>query len=317
MAHRACVPGYPSAFARWETRAAVRAKPERRVPAQPAGQLYFPPELVPPCTHPLVTSRPPEVAEVILIHRLYHYLRFTIDLEQTAVLPVAVALTRGLADLDLPAEMIADAYKITTDEAWHAQCSHDLMRQVSVATGVAPCLPGRLRFNVRLTELASGLNPAERLYHEILFSIVSETLITATLTDIPRDSRMPDGVRDLVGDHAEDEGRHHAYFKALLARFWPVLSDQEKGALGPRIPTLIQVFLEPDYGAISQSLRAVGLTAAEADQVVADSYPQAAVNRSVNNSARSCVRYFAEAGALDDPRTADSFAAAGLTEVTG
>jgi hypothetical protein len=141
---------------------------------------------------------------------------------------------------------------------------------------------------------------------------VSETLVSSILTDLPHDRRLPQAVRDVVADHAEDEGKHHAYFRSLLPYLWAALGHDERQQIGPLVPELINVFLRPDYPAIILSLAEAGLSAAEAEQVVTESYPAQTVTASIAHAARSCVRYFAEVGALRDPRTLDAFHLAGL-----
>src|SRR4051794_5810131 len=112
---------YRSQFDNWERRASVRTKPRRTLDADGPIDTYFPPELAPAALHPLVVSRGPAAVRRFLVHALFQYLHFTTELESTAVIPVSIRLGRGACGLDLPREMRRDAYKITTDEAWHAQ----------------------------------------------------------------------------------------------------------------------------------------------------------------------------------------------------
>src|ERR687886_110138 len=122
---------YRSRFRSWYERASVRAKPRRIVESLEEDKLFFPPELVPVATHPLVSEQGEEVARRVLLRRLYLYLDFTADLEEIA-----------------------------------------------------------------------GLT-------KVFFTVVSETLISAILSDIPHDQRVVGAVRAVIADHAEDEGRHH------------------------------------------------------------------------------------------------------------
>ncbi|MFF2116875.1 diiron oxygenase [Kitasatospora sp. NPDC058184] len=304
---------YQSKFGNWDQRASVRVKPSR-VLAQPSGdQVYFPPELVPVVSHPIVRDAAPGTVRRILVERLCHYLHFTTELESVAVLPVTVALSRGRDDLGLAAGMRQDAFKISTDEAWHAQFSHDLMTQVAAETGIAPTT-AEPAFVRRLEEIRALMQPELRGAQSLAFCIVSETLISAILSDLPRDRRLPAAVRDLVRDHAEDEGKHHAYFHGVLKYFWHSLSPRQRRLLGPWLPELVTVFLEPDYPAVARSLLAAGLGTGEAEAVMAESYEAADVRASIAEASRTTIRYFVEIGALDDPGTLDAFHAAGLTE---
>ena len=107
----------------------------------------------------------------------------------------------------------------------------------------------------------------------IFFTIVSETLISSILSGIPSDPRVVTAVRELVADHAQDEGVHHAYFSRLLEFTWPRLNKAHKAIIGPLLPEMVLAFLEPDFVAIAGNLRACGLTAEQIDQVMTESYP--------------------------------------------
>ncbi|WP_203821846.1 diiron oxygenase [Paractinoplanes ferrugineus] len=310
-AHRV-VPVYRSAFERWEKRAGVRVKPRREMAADEPSDTYFPPELVPAAGHPLVVARGPAAPKRILTSRLFQYLHFTTELEATAVIPVTIDISLGRSGLHLPVRMLRDAFCITTDEAWHAQFSNDLMEQVSEHTGVPIALPARPQFIDRLAKVRHDLDGEIRGSASIAFSVVSETLISAILSDLPKDPRLPRVVRSVVADHAEDEGRHHAYFHCLLGEFWTALSTAQRRELGPVFPDLIRIFLEPDYRAVSYALFELGLTDDEVAEVMHDSYPAESVTRDIAAAAGATVRYLGDVGALDDPKTLDAFHRAGL-----
>ncbi len=303
---------YHSRFGAWDKRASVRVRPRRTLGTRRSDQLYFPPEMAPVTAHPLVLAQGPGSVEAVLVQRLYQYLHFTTELELAAVMPVTMNVSRGRAGLVVPAEMRTDAFKITTDEAWHAQFSDDLLTQVVDETGIAPVTLAVPRFIERLDEIRHRLEPGLRGAQDLLFSIVSETLISSLLADIPKDTRVPTAVREMVADHAEDEGKHHAYFRQLLLFFWPALSAEQRRVLGPVIPDLIFTFLEPDARCTGFALFDIGLDARAVEQVLAESYVPATVTADISAASRSTVRYFIEVGALEDPATADAFERAGL-----
>ena len=308
----ACPNGYRSRFLNWNQRASVRVKPQRDLSADDVALLYFPPEQTPAIQHPLIQQRAQTSPDDLLVHRLYQYLRFTTDLEIVSVMPVVMRLSLGESGIALPPAMRADAFRITTDEAWHAQFSFDMVAQVAAQTGIQPALPQAPRFLQRLRRIRDLAGPDLAPLCDLLFAVVSETLISAILSDIPNDQRIRSGVRELIRDHAEDEGRHHSYFRSLLGCLWPALTDRERRLLGPLVPDLVRCFLEPDFDAIALSLLGLGLSQAETEIVVAESYPASQVRQSVCDAARSTVRYFAEVGALDLAEVKDAFAEAGM-----
>jgi hypothetical protein len=268
--------------------------------------------MVPVMDHQLVRRHAAKPIEVLLIHRLYQYLHFTAELEAVAVIPVTTSLSLGRSGLDVPVAMRADAFKITTDEAWHAQFSYDLVHQVRDETNVIPRLPRTPQFVQKLDLVRDTIGPGLDGLCDLLFATVSETLISSLLSDIPKDIRVRSTVREVVADHAEDEGKHHSYFRSLLTFLWPAMTQRERRLIGPVVPKLIQLFLEPDYTAVAHSLLDVGVPAREVEQVLTESYPSEVVARDIALAARSTVRYFADVGALGDPATHDAFLTAGM-----
>lgn len=303
---------YSGKFANWYQKASVRSRPRRMLGEPGPDQPFFPPELVPAASHPLVVKRGPEAIHQLLVHHLYQYLSFTVELEAVAVMPVVTRMARGRSGLPLPPEMCEDSFKIATDEAWHAQFSFDLIRQVQAATGAAFAAGTSPAFVARLAAVREGLGSDLAPASELLFAVVSETLISRILSGVPRDGRLPSAVRAAVADHAQDEGRHHSFFRDVLDIFWASLTRGQRQHLGPWIPELIYAFLEPDYAGAGTGLARIGLLPQEIEEVLRASYGPAAVRSEVAAAASATVRYFREAGALGDARTRHSFAAAGL-----
>ena len=301
-----------TAFRLWEDRASVRRKPQRRL-GEPHDGPYFSPELYPIAGHPLVLEHGAQ--DFLLIRRLYDYLHFTTELETQAVIPVASMISRGRSGLPVSKGMRADAYKIVTDEAWHAHFSFDLAEDVGNATGVPQ--PDRCdapAFLRRLDGIRARV-PAPLLGLEaLLFSIVSETLISGVLSELPRDDRLPKPVRDLIRDHAEDEGRHHAYFRTVLRALWQVLTPAERLDVTLLVPAVIYAFLEPDYQETAAALQTIGLSTGQVQQVIGETWPGEVVARDVAAGAAPVLRYLEDLGAFESRRAVEAFAAAGLRD---
>ncbi|MFI1227185.1 MULTISPECIES: diiron oxygenase [unclassified Streptomyces] len=307
-------PEYVSRFERWDDLASVRRRPRRHFAAAEL-ELYFPPELYPVVRHPLVAAKGSAVVKGLLLQRLYDYLEFTTELETLAVIPVATKISRGRSGLFLPGRMRSDAYKIVTDEAWHAQFSHEFACEIEVETRVQWSLRGARTppaFLLRLDEIRGRLPHNVRGVEGLLFAIVSETLISGMLSHIPRDDRLPLSVRNIIRDHAEDEGRHHVYFRSLLTHLWPALGRTEREAVGPLIPEVVYAFLEPDYAQTARHLRDIGLTGEEIDQAITESWPPGRLRSSVAAAASQLTRYLNEVGALRDEPTLAAFEEAEL-----
>jgi hypothetical protein len=302
---------YRSPFQRWHERATVRQAPRRMLSDGDASEHVFAPELVPVASHPLVAALPPERFELVLASHLVRYLEFTAVLETLVVNRVALGVARGTIGVPLPPEMRFDAYKIYCDEAYHALFSVDLARQVTAELDV-PGADAEPMFLRRLRELLERTDPALRNLVELLFVVVSETLISATLTDLPSDAGVRPAVRDVVRDHALDEGRHHAYFAAFLRHLWPALSPAERRAAGRLVPALIRCFLLPDADGVAADLRRAGLSAEQAEAVVTEVFSPEAIGDQIRATAAQTIRCFAEVGVLDEPGALEEFQRAAL-----
>ncbi|MCU1640741.1 MAG: hypothetical protein JWN03_1016 [Nocardia sp.] len=307
------LPQYRSSFRQWETRSTVRNAPRREPgPLEAVDSFFFPPELFPVLSAPALGDLGDRIRQQALLHALYQYLHFTTVLEQQAVLPVTSLISLGRAGVVLPAEMRADAFKITTDEAWHAQFAYDFVRDLESVTGVPSDALVEPRFVQAVARLREEVEPGRRRLADLLFTTVSETLVSQLLTDIPRDSRLPRPVRDVVADHAMDEGRHQTYFKRFLRELWVQLDAAERRFAGPLIPRLVEAFLAPDLLSVEAILLCSGVPSALAEDALDQTFSTGRTAGALAAAARVTVRSFTEVGALEDPGTHAAFASSGL-----
>lgn len=304
---------YESKLNNWDHLASVRVKPLRLlVDEESEGKVFFPPELVPVAQHHMVRNLGDWAIREVLIQRLYSYLDFTAVLEHDVVNRVTLQVAQRKIGITLPWEMVFDAYKIYCDEAYHALFSVDLAHQIELATGVKPNPFGQSRCLLILEGLLARVPWDLRQLAEVFFTIVSETLISSILSDIPKDKRVVTTVRHVISDHAEDEGKHHAYFSKLLEFLWPSLGERERQIIGPLLPQYILAFLEPDYGAIECELAGCGLKPEEIKQIIYECYPQSQVLANVRSGAKATLRHFERNGVFEDRRTLDAFLSSGL-----
>lgn len=307
-------PEYRSAFRNWDERAAVRIAPRRRLTEEEGQTSYFSAELVPIARHSLITALPSATFQEILIQHLYRYLDFTAKLEYLVVNRTVLGIALGSVGVDMPEEMRFDAYRIYCDEAYHGLFSIDLARQVAERTQVVPRLPSEPFFLIRLRHILSNLPPEDRGLAELLFVIISETLISGILADIPSASQVAAAVRDAIRDHAMDEGRHHSYFAQFLGFLWHQLSPVQRCRAGALVPQLIDAFLRPDLNAIRQELRAYGVDPDDIENVIHDVYRPEVVRAHRIACSYQAIRYFSALGAFDDPEALDQMYAYGLAE---
>lgn len=292
---------YRSAFKSWDARASVRSSPRRRLQKR-GGVALFPIDLVPVAGHPLVQGLGPDVLAEITTRQMYRYLHFTAKLEYLVVNHVALGIANGDIKVPIPEEMRFDAFRIYCDEAYHAYFSVDLMRQAEEITGLtAPTADEEPYFITRLRALQGQHETKLSGLIEIAFTIVSETLITATLNDVARGDGLVDpAVTETVRDHSLDEGRHHAYFASYLTYLWSSLDSRERQFVGRLFPQLIQIFLDPDRHSIAAELASYRMPADDIQQVIAEVFSDEI--RSAYNRATSArlISYLRELGVFED-----------------
>lgn len=305
--------GYNSTFQDWHDHASIRVKPRRVISVDDIeGKVFFPPELFPVVSHPLIQERGEAFIQKLLVHRLYTYLDFTGNLEHEIVNQVVYQIASGQLGIELSQEMKIDAYKIYVDEAYHTMFCADIKAQVEEATGVAPISVGTSRFLQRFRYIQESADSELREMIKVFLTIVSETLISAILTEVPKNKHVVNPVREIILDHAQDESRHHAYFASLLEVLWSQLKPKYHSIIGPLLPEFIFAFLEPDIGAIKGCLLAVGLKPQEIDIIVEESYPREQVILSIKQAAKVTLKHFQRSGVFEEPYTVEVFEESGL-----
>lgn len=307
---------YRSPFLQWYERTTVRKNVIASVREEEVGgKVFFPIDLVPMCKHPLILERGPEMEREVQIQRFYSYTRFTAMLERRAVNPGTLLVADECIGVDLPQSMVEDADKIYTEEAWHAQHANTIGNEVKSVTGVKPISLDEPQFLTRLNALLADQNRTEQEQSLLFFTIVSETLISALLAQIPHNTMVVDGVRAYVADHAADEGRHHKYFSSLLKYVWPSLPQNQQDFIGPMIPKFVRWFLEPDLHSSRKLLISKGFSPKQQERILCETFVPSEINEGIRHSARHSLTYFEQVGILDNPHALEAFVSEGLLSV--
>src|ERR1700761_2019154 len=301
---------YQSAFRDWHRKSSVRTKPARVLDGRAGELLYFVPELVPACQHPLVQEA--DAAEPLLVHFLHHYLEFTSRLEHEIVGVALQAIVSREFDGILCEPMVDDAYKLLCDEAYHAQQSNELSRQVMRETGIDPAYTCTPRFMSIFEGLRKEFPEDEGRLARLFMVVVSETLISKTLQLISRSDRVHRAISEVVKDHAVDEACHNRYFAAVLQQIWPTLTPAEKKHSGRQFPRFIQAFLAPDREVILDLLCASGFERSAALQILSESYHERDVPAGIRAASHSTMAAVTRAGVLEVPEIAAEFRTSGL-----
>jgi hypothetical protein len=246
------------------------------------------------------------------LQHLYRFMSFTTRLECALVNPIMAAIGQGDVPVSVSPADAADAYRIYVDEAYHGLAAADLVRDVARASSVTPAAAGE-HIDVRVHRILDEVADArQRRLAWLLFVFVSETMISGTLACVPKDPEVVVAVREVVGDHAVDEGRHHAFFAGLLPVFWPQLSAADRVVLGPLIPRFIRAFTAVDRAGIERELVGYGMPKARVTAVLDDVCAPEQARTAARRTAASTLRYLAACGAFDDPAVVDAMVSVGL-----
>jgi P-aminobenzoate N-oxygenase AurF len=302
------------ALRNWYEAAGVRADPRRVLrDERREGAFYWPPHLAPLVRHPAVMALGEEAQEEILVRHLFQYLDLTAHYEMQVVNRASEILANGRSGLYLPEAVRLDAYKIYVDEGYHALYSRDLIFQVEGAAGIGH-IPSDFERYMSFMRRAQEEVAADNLgdMAMLLVVVVFETLVTATLTQIPKQRTVISTVRELVTDHAEDEARHSVFFSELFGYLWGQLDQRRRRLLGPLIPGFIIGPLAPPMEAMRGWLARIGIEPGDIEDVIAESYPREEVQVGMAQTARATLRLFGRHGLYDDPATREAFAAHGL-----
>jgi hypothetical protein len=299
-------------LAQWYEAAGVRTGVRRMFQDDTqAGKVFFPAQLVPYLTHEAVRGLPPERLDELTVRHLYQFLLSATHLETRIVNRAAELIATNQAGLDLPTSARLDAFKVYCDEGYHALYSLDLADQIAAATGIA--IPdwdyGGLVDG--LTESGRSLMPDEPRLVQLLQVVVFETLITAVLNELPNDQSVVTTVREVMRDHAKDEGRHHRFFAGFFHELWTQLGPSLRPRVAQLMPVLIRGCLDWDAHPVRSSLRLAGLDLHAADEVVRDCYGDPDIGR-IQDICQATVRMCESAGVLNSPGAEEEFAAHGL-----
>jgi hypothetical protein len=246
------------------------------------------------------------------VRHLYQFLLSATHVETRIVNRAAEMIATNRSGLDLPVPVRLDAFKIYCDEGYHALYSYDLADQIAAVTGIPipDCDYGGLV--TRLEETGARLLPGEPRLVALLQVVVFETLITAVLNELPNDTSVITTVRDLMRDHARDEGRHHRFFTAFLHELWAQLDPSLRRPVALMLPAFIRACLLWDIDPVRTSLTLAGLDGPTADQVVHDCYRGEQGITRIQEICQATLRACQSAGVLDVPGARDEFAAYGL-----
>jgi len=306
---------YKSAFDKWDKASWVRSKPHQKDLAPfEAGLNFFAQQLSILFQSEEVRASSSETQSHLLALNLFVYLEFTVWLEMGPVNEVCDFIRREDFLPWLPLEMKSDAIKIYVDEAGHAEMSHALIIAVEEYLGIRKVKNIRPAFLATLDRLVQREEPEFHPLVKLFFVIISETLITGTLAKLPRDETVQHAVRAVAADHASDEGRHHAYFRAVFEYVWPRLPRHLRRKVGILLPEMILAFLQPDRLALTRILEVFPTEFPNPSAIVATIISSDQTKTGIREAAVPTVRMLSENDVFGDAGIVHAFRSRALID---
>lgn len=281
---------YEKYFDQWDQQSAVRSKPNTY--SMPADGLrrelndkrWFIPDGVPILAHPYLKNLDQDKEQYILGRFLLQFLEYGTILEHEFINTILAEMAMGECGIPLPDRMRRDAFKIYTDEAYHACFNMEATHQIRDYIGLPVSEAWPLQ-NSRLTGLRK-LIPLNQSKENFLvrFGIVvaSETIAPKELSETMK-GIVIDPIYNLFVDHAEDEKKHCMYFSTLFEVVWNYLSDDEKQYLGMMFPKILKAFVDINKIALFEALDKIEVDRDSAEKIINESYPENfCVNRALS-----------------------------------
>jgi hypothetical protein len=301
-----------TSFRRWYDRAGVRRSP-RRVLA-PDEDLFrysfFPRNLIPHIAHPLVCDQP-ELVLYLEAQYLFQWLNFTAHFEVSVVNRASLLIATGNSGVTCPGDVQQAAFQIYVDEGYHSLYSLDMVRQLEARSQIA-AVPYDFTEYLDQLDAIGDEHPGYEKLARLLQVVTFETLVTGILLDVPKDPTVIPEVREIVRDHAIDEGTHHAFFSAFFQRLWSQLSASEREMVTRWLPDLILRSLHPATTPTRNALREIGVQEQHVNAILAESFTPEVVVAGIRRASVNTVRLFESVGILDSAEGYEGFARAGL-----
>lgn len=222
---------YRKYFESWDQVASVRSKPNtyqlanNQIHSELKDKRWFLPAGVPILNHPLLKNIDKSQEQYLLGRFLLQFLEYGTLMEHEFVNTILAELALGECGIPIPDQMRSDAFKIYTDEGYHACFNLEATQQISDYIGLSttdawPLKNSRL---MGLRKLVSQYSAKENLLIRFGIAAVSETIAAKELAENMK-GVVIDSIYNIFIDHADDEKKHCMYFSMLWEVVWSYLS---------------------------------------------------------------------------------------------
>lgn len=271
---------YQKYFDNWDTYAAVRSKPntyrfeQYHLQTELKNKAWFLPSLIPIFKHPLLKNIDLETEQYMLGRFLLQFLEYGTLMEHEFVNTTLAELALGESGVPLPDRMRIDAFKIYTDEGYHACFNMEATQQIRdyISLPKSEAWPLQNTRLIGLRKLIPEGKTKESFLIRFAITAVSETVATKELAESLK-GIVVEPIFNIFMDHAEDEKKHCMYFSTLLEVVWNYLSDDEKKLLGIYFPKIIKAFVAINHMALHDILEKVGFDHESAEVIINESHP--------------------------------------------
>ena len=186
---------------------------------------------------------------------------------------VANKLALDKYDFELPESVRLDAFKVYTDEAYHAYYTQKIAIQIREYYGIGeadidPYIKGYFQ---KIDKLVTQFGDEHRELCMLALVIVGECQI---VSDISREMKqiVYEPIRVMFRDHMQDEAFHAKFFHVVFEKVWPQLDTTEAEVMGRMFCDAMDILATPRVNIYYFSLAKLGVPKETISQCIADIY---------------------------------------------
>jgi|GEM_PF-2761837 len=271
---------YQKHFTDWDNFSTVRVKPhsykmnfDDLAKKELREKKWFIPQGVQILSHPLLANLDQDRTQYILGRFLLQFLEYGVLMEHEFVNASLAEIALGENGINLPEVMRLDAFKIYTDEGYHAcftlEAAQHIREYIGLPNTAWPLKNSRLE---GLRKLIADAPAEDRSLIRFGIVAISETVAAKELTESMQNVVI-DPIVNLFVDHAHDETKHCMYFSVLFEVVWEQLSEAERLRLGAYLPKILKAFVNINVYALQDTLSEIQIDKETANKIIQDSYP--------------------------------------------
>jgi hypothetical protein len=310
---------YQKYFDDWDATSAVRSKlntynmrPEK-LNSELKDKRWFLPAGTPILSHPLLKNIDQTQEQYLLGRFILQFLEYGTVMEHEFVNTILAELALGESGIPLPDRMRTDAFKIYTDEAYHACFNLEATQQMRDYIGLSmsdawPLQNCRL---VGLRKLIPQENSKEKFLVRFAIAVISETIAAKELVESMQ-GIVVESIYNIFNDHAEDERKHCMYFTTLFEVVWERFSAEERVYLGKIFPKILKSFVDINKIALFDALEKIEIDRDTAEIIINDSYPENFTIQRALSVASVTFRVFTRLGVFNLPGVREAFSNEGF-----